>query len=500
MIREETSTDSLDSSTDISVEEASCPVDRQQSLQAKGRLFVQTYGCQMNEYDSQKMVSLLKSDYIAAQSIEDADLVLINTCSVREKGEQKLFSLLGRLKEMKRQKPELIVGVGGCVAQQEGKKIVERSRGVDFVVGTHNLSLIPSLVKNAKHSKDSDIPFQPQIAVDYREEWEDLPLEFEPLPTEIQTILSPNRSPVRALVSIQRGCNKRCSFCVVPTTRGEELSRAPDEVLREIRLKARAGAREVLLLGQTVNSYGRDLTPRFPFSQLIREIAEIEGIERIRFTSPHPQEVRDDFIELFADVPKLAKQIHMPVQSGNDRILKAMNRNYRIERYREIARKVREASSEIALSTDIIVGFPTETEEEFQDTLNLVEEIRYHTAFYFNYSRRPNTVAAERYTKDQELPREVLENRFSRLHSLQMKITEEINRSEVGKIREVLVEGLGPRAASGGDLGGDLADLRGRTSQNVIVEFVGSKKLVGSLVPVEITGATPHVIRGRIQS
>jgi len=455
----------------------------------KQRLFVQTYGCQMNEYDSQKMTSLLKEDYLAASTVEDADLVIVNTCSVREKGEHKLFSYLGRLRDLKKEKPEMIIGVGGCVAQQEGQSIIDRNSSVDFVVGTQNISLIPGLVKSAKNKGGS-----PQVAVDYREEWEELPLEFEPLPTEVQNIRSPNRSPIRALVSIQRGCNKRCAFCVVPTTRGEELSRAADEILREIKLKVRAGAKEVLLLGQTVNSYGRDLTPRKKFSDLIKEIAQIDGLERIRFISPHPQEVREDFIELFSTVPKLARHIHLPVQSGNDRVLKAMNRNYKISRYKEIVNQIREACPEISITTDIIIGFPTETDLEFDDTLSLVEELRYHSAYYYKYSKRPNTVAGDIYKAHEEVTEGAMAERFLKLHELQKKITAEIYSAEVRQIRDVLVEGIGPKGASGGDE----LELRGRTSQNIIVEFTGNSRLVGETVRVKITDATPHLIRGQL--
>jgi len=461
----------------------------QEEPSAKQRLFVQTYGCQMNEYDSQKMISLLKEDYLAAASVEDADLVLVNTCSVREKGEHKLFSYLGRLRDLKKEKPEMIIGVGGCVAQQEGQSIIDRNSSVDFVVGTQNLSLIPTLVKRAKAGANSG-----QVAVDHREEWEELPLEFEPLPSEAQNIRSPNHSPIRALVSIQRGCNKKCAFCVVPTTRGAELSRAADEILREIKLKVRAGAKEVLLLGQTVNSYGRDLTPRRKFSDLIKEIADIEGLDRIRFISPHPQEVKEDFIELFKTVSKLARHIHLPVQSGNDRVLKAMNRNYKISRYKDIVSQIREVSPDVAITTDIIVGFPTESDLEFEDTLNLVKELRYHSAYYYKYSKRPNTVAGDLYQKHEEISLDLMSHRFTQLHELQKRISLEIYNGEVGETREVLVEGIGPKEASNGDE----LELRGRTSQNIIVEFQGNKSLVGETVRVKITDSTPHLIRGRL--
>jgi tRNA-2-methylthio-N6-dimethylallyladenosine synthase len=454
---------------------------------AKQRLFVQTYGCQMNEYDSQKMTSLLKDDYLAASSVEEADLVLVNTCSVREKGEHKLFSYLGRLRDLKKEKPEMIIGVGGCVAQQEGQSIIDRNSSVDFVVGTHNISLIPALVKKAK-IRDS----VPQVAVDYREEWEELPLEFTPLASEYESVRSPNHASIRALVSIQRGCNKKCAFCVVPTTRGEELSRAADEILREIKLKVRAGAKEVLLLGQTVNSYGRDLTPRRKFSDLIKEIAEIDGLDRIRFISPHPQEVKEDFIELYRTVPKLAKHIHLPVQSGNDRVLKAMNRNYRISRYRDIVNQVRDASPDIAITTDVIIGFPTETESEFEETLSLVQDVRYHSAFFYKYSKRPNTVAGAQYSFEDEVTVDAMSDRFTKVHELQKKISLEIHRAEVGQHRDVLVEGIGSKEGFK-----DQAEVvRGRTSQNVIVDFLGNKSLVGQTVKVKITDSTPHLIRG----
>lgn len=435
----------------------------------------------MNEYDTEKMKVLLSSGYVSTEEIADADLVIVNTCSVREKGEHKLFSLLGQLRELKENKKDLIVGVGGCVAQQEGRAIVDRNRAVDFVVGTHNLSLIPKLVEQVKNGKGS------QIAVDYREDWEDLPLAFLPLQQEAKPVISPTQTPVRALVSIQRGCNKNCSYCVVPTTRGPELSRDAREIEREVRAKVRMGAREVLLLGQTVNSYGRDLNPRMRFSDLIRRLAEIEELKRIRFISPHPAEVKDDFIDLYAEVPKLALHIHLPVQSGSDRVLRLMNRNYKIRRYEEIVEKLREHAPEIAISTDVIVGFPTETDEEFNETLSLVRKIRYHSAYYFKYSRRPNTVAIKEFPVENEVPKVVTDERFQRLDKLQTEITTEHNRSETDKVRQVLVEGLSP---------GSEGLLRARTSQNIIVDFPGDPSLVGQLIDVRITKGMSFHVKG----
>lgn len=450
------------------------------------RLYIKTFGCQMNEYDSEKMRSLLAAEYgVAAETPEDADLVIVNTCSVREKGEQKLFSLLGRLRDLKESNPGLIIGVGGCVAQQEGEAILKRSRAVDFVVGTHNLSLIPGIVRQVRNGAPA------QVAVDYREEWEDLPIEFNPIARGQSVVKSPNLTPVRALVSIQRGCNKNCSYCVVPTTRGPELSRSAQEIEREVRAKVRTGAREVMLLGQTVNSWGRDLTPRQRFSELIERLSQVEDLLRIRFTSPHPQEVREDFIRLYADHPKLARHIHLPVQSGNDRVLRLMNRNYRIDRYREIVRELRSACADIALSTDIIVGFTTETEEEFQDTLNLLEEVRYESVYYFKYSRRPNTRAVSQFQPEEELPAEVVDERFLRLDRLQKRIGFEENSKHVGRVAEVLVEGISPA---------DNLLLRGRNSQNIIVEFAGDAALVGELSKVKIERVGSHHLYGSIVS
>ncbi len=388
----------------------------------------------MNEYDSEKVVRMLAPGFQPASTVKDADLVVINTCSVREKGEHKLFSLLGSLRELKRERPEMIVGVMGCVAQQEGETIAKRNSAVDFVVGTHNVSLLPSLVDAVRDGRGR------QIAVDYRDEWEDLPLDFgvSELDGAGASAWLPNR--VRALVSIQRGCNKNCSYCVVPTTRGKEISRDPAEILREVTLKARQGSKEVLLLGQTVNSFGRDLTPRFPFENLIRQIAEVPGIERIRFTSPHPAEVKAPFLQLYREIPSLAPHIHMPLQSGSDRILKLMNRNYRTARYREIVEEVRSYRPEIAVTTDIIVGFPTETEEDFENTLALVEEVGFHSSFSFKYSRRPNTTAIEEFPLEAEIPADVAQCRLQRLQDLQDRLSAEKNARMVGKPVEVLVE------------------------------------------------------------
>ena len=452
------------------------------------KLHVKTFGCQMNEYDTEKIYHLLAKTHEPVAQIENADVIILNTCSVRERGEHKLYSLLGELRERKEQQPGLVVGVSGCVAQQEGEGLLKRSGAVDFVVGTHNLSLIPSLLAS---SRTGTRP----VAVSYREEWEELPEDFDSLPQipiDSESDILPIRgylTPVRAMVAIQRGCNKKCAFCVVPTTRGVEVSRDPEEVLREIRFKVRAGAREVMLLGQTVNSYGRDLSPRYPFHQLIREVAKIDQLQRIRFISPHPADVRPEFIELFGDVPQLMPQIHLPLQSGNDRILQAMNRNYRIERFLEIVESLRSRVPDIALSTDIIVGFPTETDSEFEDTLQILRSVRFESAYYYKYSVRPNTTARLDYKPSDTISPEVLDSRFQALHSLQRLISEELNQEKIGTKVEVLVEGQSKNVSS---------SMKGRVRHNTPIEVDGfGADAVGKLVAVKVVGATSYGLRGQ---
>ena len=443
---------------------------RQQSS-SKGGIYIKTFGCQMNEYDSEKMLKLLSDKYEPTASPESADLVIVNTCSVREKAEHKLFSLLGTLSILKEQRPEMIIGVSGCVAQQEGKNIISRSPSVDFVVGTHNLSLVPQLVKQAKLDGA-----KPAVAIDYREEWEELPDEFDasaPDLDEAPFSKSAFATPVRALVAIQRGCNKMCAFCVVPNTRGPQTSRDPEEILKEVRLKVRLGAREVMLLGQTVNSYGVDLSPRYPFERLIRKLAQIEGLERIRFTSPHPAEVKQGFIDLYGDVKELCPHIHLPLQSGSDRILKLMNRNYRRKRYLDIVAALKDKCPDLAISADIIVGFPTETEQDFEQTLEVMREVRYSSVYSFIYSRRPGTKALEEFSKDQEVAPEVAKQRLSRLQALQEDICLQINKKRVGSRVEVLVEKEDRKISS---------IKRGRIAQNTLVELDDSTARVGELV------------------
>lgn len=454
-------------------------------------VYIKTFGCQMNEYDTEKMLAMLSKDHRIVSSPEQAQVVIVNTCSVREKGEHKLFSFLGKLSLLKQDRPDMVLGVSGCVAQQEGGGIIKRNKSVDFVIGTHNLSLVPELVKRAKQGAD------PAVAVDYREEWEELPDEFNALQpqdvehTSTQSVLnSAFFSPVRALVSIQRGCNKHCAFCVVPTTRGPQVSRAVAEILKEIRIKVRLGAREVMLLGQTVNSYGLDLAPRIKFEDLIEEIAAIDGVKRIRFTSPHPAEVRRGFIDLYGRIPQLVPHIHLPLQSGSDRILKLMNRNYRKERYLEIVSELRAKVPDLCVTTDLIIGFPTETEQEFEESLDMMRQVRYSMCFSFKYSRRPNTRANQEFTLDQEVDEETAHRRLLKQQALQNEISRDVNQQFVGQTVEVLVEQAGKTLP---------LTVKGRIPQNtpIEVDLEGRVAKVGEILAASVIHATPYGLRGK---
>lgn len=405
-------------------------------------LYIRTFGCQMNAYDSLKLEKILESDYQCISDPKDADLVLINTCSVRDKPEQKLYSLLGELKAYKELNPAMMIGVGGCVAQQEGETISKRSKNVDFVFGTHNLSLVPSLIERRIQG------FGPQIAVDYRDEWEELPAGFI------------DQDRVSALVSISRGCNKNCTYCIVPTTRGREVSRPLSEIEREVKIAAKRGTKEIVLLGQTVNSYGLDLQPRFKFTDLLQRISEIEGIERIRFTSPHPQEVRQDFIDLVTSNPKICHHIHMPLQSGSNAILKAMNRNYKREKYLSIIAALKDKVPDMAITTDIIVGFPGETEEDFMATLDMMEQVQFDNSYSFMFSSRPGTKAA---SMKEDLTAEQKLLRLQTLQAKQFEITTKRLAYWLGKEVDVLIDG---KSAV------DQSRLQGRTSQNLTFNFM----------------------------
>jgi tRNA-2-methylthio-N6-dimethylallyladenosine synthase len=416
----------------------------------KKGLFIRTYGCQMNEYDSQKLYKILEKEYQPVDAPEKADLVLINTCSVREKPEQKLYSMLGEMKGLRRERPGMMIGVCGCVAQQEGDKIVKAGRGVDFVFGTHNLSLVPSLIQLRKQGAP------PQVAVNYRDEWEELPLGF----AESDPTRHGQTAHITAFISISRGCNKNCTYCIVPTTRGPEVSRAADEIEREVRIAVHRGSKEIVLLGQTVNSYGLDLSPRLSFVKLLDRIAAIPGVERIRFISPHPQEVRKDFIDFVVSNPKVCHHIHMPLQSGSDRILRLMRRNYRRSKYLSIIEQLRSRVPDMAITTDIIVGFPGETEQDFRETLEVMDIVRFENTFSYAFSARPGTAAAamgESMTQEEKL------ERLQVLQARQEKITDEKLASWVGRETEVLIDNYNRFHEN---------CFQGRIPQNFMVNFV----------------------------
>lgn len=436
----------------------------------KRSVYIRTFGCQMNEYDSQKLEKILEPGYSSVDSPDKADLILINTCSVREKPENKLFSLLGEMREYKRHKPHLMVGVGGCVAQQEGRSIVERSSVVDFVFGTHNLSLVPALIERRENGAE------PQVAVDYRDEWEELPLGFT------------GAERVSVFVSISRGCNKNCTYCIVPTTRGKEVSRASEEILKEVRIAVHRGAKEIVLLGQTVNSYGLDFKPRSSFVQLLQQVSAIAGVERIRFTSPHPQEVRQDFIDLVCENPKICHHIHMPLQSGSDRILKAMNRNYRRKKYLGIIEQIRARVPDMAVTTDIIVGFPGETEEDFLQTMEVLNDVQFDNSYSFIFSPRPGTAAAA--LEDPVTFERKLEQ-LKILQARQEEIAAQRLQAWQGRRVEVLLDG--PSHI-------DKRRLQGRTSQNITLNLTSEHESLapGMLVPVVVTGAARFTLKGDI--
>ena len=438
------------------------------------KLYIKTFGCQMNEYDSDKMADVLHASdgLVATSDPEAADVILFNTCSVREKAQEKVFSDLGRARQLKERKPGLLIGVGGCVASQEGAAIVARAPYVDVVFGPQTLHRLPQLIARRKSSGKAqvDISF-PEI-----EKFDHLP------PARVDG--------VTAFVSIMEGCSKYCAFCVVPYTRGEEVSRGFEDVLTEIAGLAAQGIKEVTLLGQNVNAYrGRiggtsAAADSADFAMLLEYVAEVPGIERIRYTTSHPKEMTQRLIDVYARVPKLVSHLHLPVQSGSDRILAAMKRGYTTLEFKSIVRRLRAVRPEMMLSSDFIVGFPGETEADFEATLKLIEEVGFDASFSFVYSRRPGTPAAD-LADDTPQAR-----KLQRLAQLQKQIDQQaaaIGAAMVGRTERVLVEGHARKDAS---------ELSGRTANNRVVNFAGSAGLIGTLIDVRITRALPHSLRG----
>ncbi len=434
------------------------------------KVFIKTFGCQMNEYDSDKMLDVLRESdgLVRTDSQEDADVILFNTCSVREKAQEKVFSDLGRAKLLKKTKPDLIIGVGGCVASQEGAAIVRRAPYVDVVFGPQTLHRLPELIANRRRKGRAqvDISF-PEI-----EKFDHLP------PAKVEG--------VTAYVSIMEGCSKYCSFCVVPYTRGEEVSRPFEDVLVEVADLADQGVREVNLLGQNVNAYlGRmeGSEEKADFALLLEYVSEIPGIERIRYTTSHPKEFNARLIAAYEKLPKLVSHLHLPVQAGSDRILAAMKRGYTALEYKSIIRKLRAVRPDISISSDFIVGFPGESEADFEATMKVIEDVGFDTSFSFVYSQRPGTPAAD--LKD-DTPADIKLARLARLQKTIDANALQISQSMVGSIQRVLVQGYAKK---------DVTELSGRTDNNRVVNFVGHPRLIGQLVDLKIIEALPHSLR-----
>jgi tRNA-2-methylthio-N6-dimethylallyladenosine synthase len=437
------------------------------------KVYIKTFGCQMNEYDSSKMADVLN----ASEGVEktddpaQADFILFNTCSVREKAQEKVFSDLGRARLLKQQNPNLVIGVGGCVASQEGAAIVERAPYVDVVFGPQTLHRLPELIakKRSTGKAQVDISF-PEIE------------KFDHLPP-------PKKEGASAFVSIMEGCSKYCSFCVVPYTRGEEVSRPFDDVLTEVAGLVDQGVKEITLLGQNVNAYlgGMGNTgERADFALLLEYVAAIPGVERLRYTTSHPKEFTQRLIDAYASIPQLVSHVHLPVQSGSDRILMAMKRNYTALEYKNIIKRLRAVRPDVCLSSDFIIGFPGETQADFEQTLKLIDGVKFDASFSFIYSKRPGTPAAN---LPDDTPQEV---KLARLQELQARIETEaqrISQAMTGTLQRVLVEGTSRKNA---------AELMARTDNNRIVNFAAPLHLVGQMVDVKITEALPHSLRGEI--
>jgi tRNA-2-methylthio-N6-dimethylallyladenosine synthase len=439
------------------------------------KVFIKTFGCQMNEYDSDKMADVLNASdgLVKTDTPEDADVILLNTCSVREKAQEKVFSDLGRLRELKLAKPDLVIGVGGCVASQEGAAIVKRAPYVDVVFGPQTLHRLPELIRQRRATGKAqvDISF-PEI-----EKFDHLP------PAKVDG--------ATAFVSIMEGCSKYCSYCVVPYTRGEEVSRRFDDVLAEVAGLTAQGVKEITLLGQNVNAYRGEMADGeiADFALLIEYVAEIPGIERIRFVTSHPKEFTQRLIDTYAKVPKLVDHLYLPAQHGSDRILAAMKRGYTALEYKSVIRRLREVRPNIAVSSDFIVGFPGETEADFDALMKLINDIGYDTSFSFVFSPRPGTPAAN---LADDTPYEVKLKRLQHLQATIEANARKISQAMVGTVQRILVEGPSKKSAD---------DLQGRTENNRVVNFAGgpnAARLTGQMIDVNITQAFPYSLRGEL--
>jgi tRNA-2-methylthio-N6-dimethylallyladenosine synthase len=437
------------------------------------KLYIRTYGCQMNEYDSDKMADVLNASEAFEKTDDpaEADVILFNTCSVRENAQERVFHALGRLRPLKQARPDLIIGVGGCVASQEGAVIVDRAPYVDVVFGPQTLHRLPQLIEARRRSG------RPQVDISFPE------IEkFDALPPA-------KAEGCTAFVSIMEGCSKYCTFCVVPYTRGEEVSRPFDDVLTEIAGLADQSVKEITLLGQNVNAYRGTMSDgeTADFALLLEYLAEMPGIERLRYTTSHPREFTQRLIDSYRCLPQLVDHVHLPVQSGSDRILSAMKRGYTCLEYKSIIRRLRAARPGVSIATDFIVGFPGETEQYFEQTMRLVEEVGFDDSYSFMYSPRPGTPAAG--FADQ-VPLEIKQARLARLQAALAASAKAISESMVGSVERILVEGASRK---------DPRELAGRTSNNRVVNFSGPSRLIGQLMDVSITAALAHTLRGEVR-
>ena len=435
------------------------------------KLHIRTFGCQMNEYDSNKMSDVLKHSHglELTEDIDQADVLLVNTCSIREKAEEKLFHQLGRWKKLKTAKPNLVIGVGGCVASQEGDLILKRAPYVDLIFGPQTLHRLPNMLNNVldKSQVSIDISF-PEIE------------KFDHLP-------EPHSDTASAFVSVMEGCSKYCTFCVVPYTRGEEISRPFNDVIREVEILAEQGVKEINLLGQNVNAYRglMDDGEIADLALLIAIVAQVSGIERIRYTTSHPVEFSDRLIKTYAEVPELVSHVHLPVQSGSDKILGSMKRGHTVIEYKSKIRKLREIRPDISLSSDFIIGFPGETEEDFNNTMKLIDEIGFDKSFSFIYSKRPGTIAA---SLPDDVNQTVKKQRLAVIQDKLNKNTEKISRSMIGSIQKVLVEGHSKKGST----------LSGRTENMRTTHFQGNEDLIGQIVSVKITEGFANSLQGKL--
>ena len=434
------------------------------------KLYLATFGCQMNDYDSQRIAQILHEKYALTSEPDNADLILINTCSIREKAENKVYSLVGRLKKFKKRNPGLIIGIAGCVAQQEGDRLLKRLPFIDLVFGPQCLYCLPDMLKHVENGMGAVL--RTELKHDFL-----IPMVTAPLP-------EPN--PVQAFVTIMQGCDNFCAFCVVPYVRGREVSRPPEDILAEIKQILDEGVKEVTLLGQNVNSYGKKVGAIHSFPGLLSMLAETPGLERLRFTTSHPKDISLDLMKCFRDLDTLCEHLHLPVQSGSTTVLKRMNRHYTRDQYLAIVGKLKSFCPDISLTTDLIVGFPGETDRDFKDTMSLLKTVEFDQIFAFKYSPRPLTRAAR---FDDHIPEEIKAERLEAVLEFQKEIGLMRYKSLKGRKEKILVEGISKKNSG---------ELRGRTRGNHVVNFPGPQELIGKFVTVKIIKACYHSLRGKI--